>query len=99
VYLAATRINLENALIRIPVLAAATVIDGAVYYFWQRSLGHPPSAPFVQTLSYNLIGTTVIGTFVLYMLGSVFNPKGSQSRQFASRRRGARRSASFSKRR
>ena len=49
------------------MLAAATLVDGAVYFFWQRSLGHPPSAPFVQTISYNLIGTTVIGTFVLYM--------------------------------
>ena len=54
VYLGATRVNLENALIRIPVLAAATLVDGAVYFFWQRSLGHPPSAPFVQTISYNL---------------------------------------------
>src|SRR4029079_17871038 len=99
VYLAATRINLEKALIRIPVLAAATVIDGAVYYFWQRSLGHPPSAPFVQTLSYNLIGTTVVRTFAPHTLGPDLYTKGSQSRQFASRRRGARRSASFSKRR
>ena len=99
IYLAATRINLENALIRIPVLAAAAVVDGAVYFFWQRSLGHAPSAPFVQTISYNLIGTTVIGTFALYMLDSVFNPTGSQRRQFASRRRGARRSKGLTKRR
>lgn len=99
IYLAATRVNLENALLRIPVLAAATLVDGAIYFFWQKSLGHPPSAPFVQTISYNLIGTTVVGTFVLYMLDSVFNPKGSQRRHFASRRRGARRSTSFSKRR
>ena len=99
VFMAATRVNLENPLIRIPVLAAATVVDGSVYFFWQRSLGHQPSAPFMQTISYNLIATTIVGTFVLYMLNSVFNPTGSQSRQFASRRRGARRSTSFSKRR
>jgi len=99
IYLAATRINLENALIRIPVLAAAAVVDGAIYFFWQRSLGHAPSAPFVQTISYNLIGTTVIGTFILYMLDSVFNPTSSQRRQFASRRRGARRSKGLTKRR
>ena len=66
VYLGATRVNLENALIRIPVLAPPRWWMG-IYFFWQRSLGHPPSAPFVQTISYNLIGTTVIGTFVLYM--------------------------------
>jgi len=99
IYLAATRINLENALIRIPVLAAAAVVDGAIYFFWQRSLGHAPSAPFVQTISYNLIGTTVVGTFILYMLDSVFHPTSSQRRQFASRRRGARRSKGLTKRR
>ena len=99
IYLAATRINLENALIRIPVVAAAAVVDGAIYFFWQKSLGHAPSAPFVQTISYNLIGTTVVGTFILYMLDSVFNPTSSQRRQFASRRRGARRSKGLTKRR
>jgi rod shape-determining protein MreD len=99
IYLGATRVNLENALIRIPVLAAATVVDGAVYFFWQRSLGNPPAAPFAQTLSYNLIGTTIVGTFVLYMLNSIFNPRTSQRRVFASKRRGARRSTSFLKRR
>src|SRR4029078_2052481 len=31
IYFAATRINLENPLIRIPVLAAATVMDSAIY--------------------------------------------------------------------
>ncbi len=99
VYLAATRINLENALLRIPVLAAATLIDASIYFFWQRSLGNPPSVPFVQTISYNLIGTTTVGTFVLYMLNSVFAQQASQRRMFASRRRVARRStASFRRR-
>lgn len=99
VYLAATRINLENALVRIPVLAAATVIDASIYFFWQRSLGNPPSVPFVQTISYNLIGTTIVGTFVLYMLNSVFTQQASQRRMFASRRKVARRSAASFKRR
>src|SRR6266498_3016943 len=65
VFLAATRINLENPLLRIPVLAAAAVMDAAIYVFWHRSLGYPPLAPFVQTLSYRLIGTTIVGTIVL----------------------------------
>ena len=98
VYLAATRINLENALLRIPVLAAATLIDGTIFFFWQRSLGNPPPVPFVQTISYNLIATTIVGTFVLYMLDSVFSATGSQRRAFASRRRGARRGAGISRR-
>jgi rod shape-determining protein MreD len=91
VYLAATRVNLENALVRIPVLAAATLLDSAIYVFWHRSLGYPPSAPFVQTMTYRLIGTTIAGTFVLYMLNSVFTQRTSQRRQFASRRKVARR--------
>ncbi len=92
VYFSATRINLENALLRIPVLAAATLIDGSIYFFWQRSLGNPPPVPFVQTISYSLIGTTIAGTFVFYMLDSVFTERASQRRTFASRRRVARRS-------
>lgn len=99
VYFAATRINLENALLRIPVLAAATLVDSAVYFFWQRSLGNSPSAPFVQTISYSLIGTTVAGTFVFYMLDSVFSERASQRRTFATRRRVARRSTGPLKRR
>lgn len=99
IYFAATRINLENALLRIPVLATASLIDGSIYFFWQRSLGNPPSVPFVQTLSYSLIGTTVAGTFVFYMLDSVFTDRLSQSRKFASRRRVARRSTGPLKRR
>ena len=62
IYFAATRVNLENTLLRIPVLAAATVLDSAIYVFWHRSLGYSPSAPFVQTMSYRLIGTTIVGT-------------------------------------
>src|SRR6266550_1010327 len=52
IYFAATRVNLENALVRIPVLAGATLLDSAVYVFWHRSLGYPPLVPFVQTMSY-----------------------------------------------
>src|SRR4029450_3387137 len=91
VYLAATRINLENPLLRIPGLAAATVADAAIYVFWPRSLGYPTLAPFVQTLSYRLIGTTVVGTLAFYMLDSLFSARSIQSRQFATRRRVARR--------
>ena len=80
IYFAATRINLENALMRIPVLEAATVLDSAVYVFWHRSLGYSPSAPFVQTMSYRLIGTTIVGTFAFYLLDSVFTEKARQRR-------------------
>src|SRR5258705_3751886 len=72
IYFAATRVNLENTLLRIPVLAAATVLDSAIYVFWHRSLGYAPSAPFSQTMSYRVIATTVAGRFALYLLDSLF---------------------------
>src|SRR6266851_3228217 len=80
IYFAATRVNLENALMRIPVLATATVLDSSVYVFWHRLLGDPPLVPFVQTLSYRLIATTIAGTLVLYMIDSVIAERSSQRR-------------------
>jgi rod shape-determining protein MreD len=91
IYFAATRVNLENPLLRIPVLAAATVVDSVIYVFWHRLLGYPPNVPLVQTLSYRLIATTIVGTIVLYMLDSVINQRTAQNRQFATRRRVAKR--------
>jgi hypothetical protein len=94
IYIAATRVNLENPLLRIPVLAAATILDSAIYVFWHRSLGYAPSVPMMQTMSYRLIGTTIVGTLVLYLLDSLFTERARQRRTFASRRKGARRGSS-----
>jgi rod shape-determining protein MreD len=99
IYFAATRVNLENPLLRIPVLAAASVLDSAIYVFWHRLLGNPPTVPFVQTMSYKLIATTVVGTLALYMLDALVAEKSSQRRQFATRRRVARRSTGSLRRR
>jgi rod shape-determining protein MreD len=92
IFFAATKVNLENPLLRIPVLAAATVLDSAIYVFWHRVLGYPPGVPLMQTISYKLIATTVVGTLVLYMLDAVMSGASAQRRQFATRRRVARRS-------
>lgn len=92
IYFAATRVNLENPLLRIPVLAAGSVLDSAIYVFWHRVLGYPPGVPFVQTMSYKLIATTVVGTVAMYMLDALLSERSAQSRQFATRRRVARRS-------
>src|SRR6476646_152254 len=66
IYFAATRVNLENPLLRIPVLAAGSLLDSAIYVFWHRVLNYPPVAPLMQTMSYKLIATTVVGTLVLF---------------------------------
>jgi rod shape-determining protein MreD len=92
IYFAATRVNLENPLLRIPVLAAGSVLDSAIYVFWHRVLGYPPTVPFVQTMSYKLIATTIVGTLALYLLDAIVAERSAQRRQFATRRRVARRS-------
>lgn len=99
IFFAASRVNLENPLLRIPVLASATVLDSAIYVFWHRLLGYPPLAPLMQTISYRLIATTIAGTVVLYMLDSVVAERSDQRRQFATRRRVARRSTGSLRRR
>jgi len=99
IYFAATKVNLENPLVRIPVLAAATVLDSTIYVFWHRLLGYPPVLPLMQTISYRLIATTIAGTLVLYMLDSIIADRSAQQRQFATRRRVARRSTGTLRRR
>ena len=99
IYFAATRVNLENPLLRIPVLGAATLMDASIYVFWHRLLGYPPLVPLMQTLSYKLIATTIAGTLVVYMLDSVVTERASQRRQFATRRKTARRTTGTLKRR
>jgi rod shape-determining protein MreD len=99
IYFAATRVNLENPLLRIPVLAAGSLLDSAIYVFWHRVLGSPPVAPFMQTMSYKLIATTVAGTIALYLLDALVAERSAQRRQFATRRRVARRSAGSLRRR
>jgi rod shape-determining protein MreD len=101
IYFAATRVNLENPLLRIPVLAAGSLLDSAIYVFWHRVLGYPPAVPLMQTMSYKLIATTIAGTLALYMLDAVVAERSgsAQRRQFATRRRVARRSTGPMKRR
>ena len=99
IFFAATKVNLENPLLRIPVLAAATVLDSSIYVFWHRVLGYPPTVPFVQTMSYKLIATSVVGTLALYLLDAIVAERSAQRRQFATRRRVARRSTGSLRRR
>lgn len=99
IYFAATKVNLENPLLRIPVLAAAAVLDSVIYVFWHRLMNYPPTVPLVQTVSYKLIATTIAGTLVLYLIDSIVAERSAQRRQFATRRRVARRSTGSLRRR
>ena len=87
VYFVASRVMLDTTILRIPVLASASLIDNLVYVGMHRLLGQPPPMPFVQSLSYKLVATTIAGTILLYTYDSYFSGKARQRRQFTVRRR------------
>jgi rod shape-determining protein MreD len=87
----ATRVMLDNPLARIPVLAGASLIDDTVYVLLHRLLGQPPNFRFVEQASFKLLGTTIVGTILFYLLDLVFSERARQRRQLAFRRRVARR--------
>src|SRR5712671_1928090 len=99
VYFVASRVMLDTPILRIPVLASAILIDNAVYVGMHRLLGQSPPMPFIQSLSYKLIATTVAGTILLYLYDSYFSGKARQRRQFTVRRRVARRPSAAARRR
>jgi rod shape-determining protein MreD len=88
-----TRVRLDNPLVRIPVLAGAAALDALVVVMLHRIFGQPSLAPFAETTAYKLIGTTATGTFLFYLLDIFFSDRSRQRRQFAFRRRAARRSS------
>jgi len=99
VYFFASRVMLDTTLLRIPVLAAASLLDNLVYVGMHRLLGQTPPMPFIQSLSYKLIATTVTGTILLYVYESFFSTKARQRRQFTVRRKVARRPSGVLRRR
>jgi rod shape-determining protein MreD len=99
VYVVASRVMLDTTLLRIPVLFCASAIDNLVYVGMHRLFGQIPPRPFVQSLSYKLIATTVAGTIVLYLYDSYFSSRARQRRQFTVRRRVARRPSAAARRR
>jgi rod shape-determining protein MreD len=99
IFYAATRVNLENPLLRIPILAAAAALDGSIYVGLHKLLSQSMSTPFVQTIAYRVIGTTIIGTLTLLMLDNALSDKARQRRQFADRRRVAKRTTGLGRRR
>jgi rod shape-determining protein MreD len=86
-----TRIRIDNPLLRIPVLAGGAAVEATVYVALHRLLGQAIPVSFAETISFKIIGTTVVGTFLAYLLDTFFSDKARQRRQFAFRRRIARR--------
>ena len=84
----ARRVYLDNLLLRIPVIAGACLLDDLVYYGLHKMFGQPPVADVLVTVSYSLIGTTVVGTLVYMFLQNRTTEKVRRPRReiFASRR-------------
>lgn len=99
VYFVASRVMLDTTLLRIPVLFGASIIDNVVYVGMHRLLGQRPPVPFIQSLSFKVLATTIAGTLLLYLYDSYFSGKARQRRQFTVRRRVARRPSGALRRR
>ena len=90
-----TRFMIDNPLLRIPVLAGAAAFDALVYNLLHHLLGQAPTPmgdSLAETVAFTIIGTTVAGTVLAYALDTFFSESARQRRQFAFRRRVARRS-------
>ena len=82
---------LDNPMIRIPVLAGASLLDSVLYVGLNYVFGLKSQQPFVVFVTMKLIGTTVVGTAILYLLERLFSERAKQRKHFAFRRRIARR--------
>ena len=87
------RVYLDNLLLRIPVIAGACLLDDLVYYGMHRLLGQEPTGPFLTTIAYTLIGTTISGTIIFLILNSVLieNVRRGKREVFTPRRQTRRR--------
>lgn len=87
----ATRVLIDNQIFRIPILAGAAALDAVLYVFLHRLFGQEAFPSFAEMVAYKVMGTTVGGTILVYFLDTFFSDKARQRRQFAFRRRIARR--------
>lgn len=82
---------LDNPLVRIPVLAGAALLDSALYVGLHLMLGQRSPQPFIVLVTMKVIGTTITGTAILFLLERLFSDRAKQRKAFAFRRRVARR--------
>ncbi len=66
------RVYMDNLLLRIPVIAGASLLSNLIYYGMHRLLGQVPNGEFVTTIAYSIIGTTIAGTIIYLILDSFF---------------------------
>lgn len=87
------RVNLDNPIVRIPVIASACLLEDLVFIGMHRLLGQSISSPLFETMAYTLVGTTIAGTFIYLFLDSFSSEALKKKRRdfFAPRRETRRR--------
>lgn len=89
----ARRFNLDNPLVRIPVIAGACLLNNFVYLGMHQLLGQDLGSSIFETMAYTVLGTTIAGTFIFLFLDS-FSTQALQKKKrtlFAPRRQTRRR--------
>lgn len=89
----ARRVYVDNLLLRIPVIAGASMLHNLIYYGMHRLFGQPPAGDVLVTGAYSLIGTTIAGTLVFLAFQSFGGDKVRRKKRdvFAPRRQTRRR--------
>ena len=88
----ARRVYMDNLLLRIPVIAGASLLNSLVYYGLHKLLGQEPVGEIVTVTAYSLIGTTIAGTFIYLLLDFVLADRTHvRKREIFSNRRQTRR--------
>jgi rod shape-determining protein MreD len=76
----ARRVYLDNLLLRMLVLAGASIVSSILFYGVHRLLGQTPAVDPLVVGGYSLIGTTIAGT-VIYILLQNMNTERPRSRK------------------
>ncbi|MFN6964584.1 MAG: rod shape-determining protein MreD [Pyrinomonadaceae bacterium] len=64
----ARRVYMDNVLLRIPVIAAASLVSTTLSFALHKLLGQEPNVQVIPVVAYSLIGTTIAGTAVFVLL-------------------------------
>jgi rod shape-determining protein MreD len=91
----ARRVFLDNLLLRIPVIAGASLLNSLIYFGMNRMMGQTPNVPVVETIAYTMIGTTIAGTVFFFLLENVFTlgkvKRSRRTKEYFPRKQGRRR--------
>ena len=67
----ARRVYVDNVLLRIPVIAGASILNSIVYFGMHKLFGQEPTGSLLFTGAYTLIGTMIAGTLSFLLLDAL----------------------------